>query len=217
MHDVVDLGQALVRRPVKLVNNVAPGSLPIVIGDPGRIVQILYNLFGNAGRLGACAGVGVARGLCRGQGSGRVGSASCYYCMPVCAVAWHKNTRQTTPLHPPGVIHLCFLYTFAFVLFSPAAKFTRQGSISISAGTSLDGKQVYLSVSDTGCGVAQDKITQIFGAFQQVWGVFIAPGGGLYLAARYTAVQGDAGRGLACLTIMQAGVTKHPLCACRLT
>ena len=49
-----------------------------------------------------------------------------------------------------------------------AAKFTKEGSISISAGTSLDGLRVYLSVADTGCGVAKDKISQIFGAFQQV-------------------------------------------------
>ena len=47
MRDVLDLGQALVRKPVLLVNNV--GKVPIIIGDTGRIVQILYNLFGNAG------------------------------------------------------------------------------------------------------------------------------------------------------------------------
>ena len=49
VHDVVDLGQTLVRKPVKLINNVVAGSVPIIEGDPGRIVQILYNLFGNAG------------------------------------------------------------------------------------------------------------------------------------------------------------------------
>ena len=49
VHDVVDLGQTLVRKPVKLVNNVVAGCVPIIEGDAGRIVQILYNLFGNAG------------------------------------------------------------------------------------------------------------------------------------------------------------------------
>ena len=51
-----------------------------------------------------------------------------------------------------------------------AAKFTRTGTISISAGVSNDGNRLYVSVTDTGVGIPRDKIGKIFGAFEQVWG-----------------------------------------------
>ena len=52
----------------------------------------------------------------------------------------------------------------------PAAKFTRTGTISISAGVSNDGNRLYVSVTDPGVGIPRDKIGKIFGAFEQVWG-----------------------------------------------
>jgi len=91
--DVVDLSLPLVRKGVKLVNNV--GNVPKIVGDAGRIVQILYNLVGNA------------------------------------------------------------------------AKFTRTGVISITAGMSEDSTCVYVSVADTGVGIPKEKVSKIFGAFEQ--------------------------------------------------
>ena len=50
-----------------------------------------------------------------------------------------------------------------------AAKFTRAGSITVSAGTDDgDEDRVYISVTDTGLGIPGDKFNQIFGAFEQV-------------------------------------------------
>lgn len=46
--DVLDLSAPLVQRGVKLVNAVGRG-VPRITGDSGRIVQVLYNLVGNAG------------------------------------------------------------------------------------------------------------------------------------------------------------------------
>ena len=46
--DVLDLSLPLVRKTVRLVNNV--GNVPKIVGDTGRIVQVLYNLVGNSGR-----------------------------------------------------------------------------------------------------------------------------------------------------------------------
>ncbi|EFJ46446.1 hypothetical protein VOLCADRAFT_93268 [Volvox carteri f. nagariensis] len=91
--DVLDLSLPLVRKGVRLVNNV--GNVPKIVGDNGRIVQILYNLVGNA------------------------------------------------------------------------AKFTRQGVISITAGVSEDNIKVYVTVSDTGVGIPKEKVPKIFGAFEQ--------------------------------------------------
>ncbi|GLI63472.1 hypothetical protein VaNZ11_006446, partial [Volvox africanus] len=91
--DVLDLSLPLVRKGVRLVNNV--GNVPKIVGDNGRIVQILYNLVGNA------------------------------------------------------------------------AKFTRQGVISITAGVSEDNMKVYVTVSDTGVGIPKEKVPKIFGAFEQ--------------------------------------------------
>ncbi|KAG2487120.1 hypothetical protein HYH03_014233 [Edaphochlamys debaryana] len=47
--DVLDLSLPLVRKGVKLVNNV--GNVPKIVGDNGRIVQILYNLVGNSAKF----------------------------------------------------------------------------------------------------------------------------------------------------------------------
>ncbi len=49
-----------------------------------------------------------------------------------------------------------------------AAKFTRQGSITINGGISKDRSRIFLAVQDTGLGIPKDKFHQIFGAFEQV-------------------------------------------------
>ncbi|MEW5298365.1 MAG: hypothetical protein WDW36_001497 [Sanguina aurantia] len=45
--DVVDLCQPLAKRNVRLVNDV-PSSIPCVLADSGRIMQVFYNLIGNS-------------------------------------------------------------------------------------------------------------------------------------------------------------------------
>ncbi|KAG1665331.1 hypothetical protein FOA52_011744 [Chlamydomonas sp. UWO 241] len=52
-------------------------------------------------------------------------------------------------------------------LVGNAAKFTPTGTISINAGAAHDGVHVFVSVSDTGVGIAKSKIASIFGAFEQ--------------------------------------------------
>lgn len=47
--DVLDLTRSLVDSKVELRNNVPPGMA--VSADPGRIVQILNNLLGNAAKF----------------------------------------------------------------------------------------------------------------------------------------------------------------------
>ena len=54
MKDIVDITKFLVGRKVQLVDNV--GDLPAIIGDGDRIVQIMYNLIGNAGECGRSCG-----------------------------------------------------------------------------------------------------------------------------------------------------------------
>ena len=52
-------------------------------------------------------------------------------------------------------------------LVGNAAKFTRTGVISITAGMSEDNNCVYVSVADTGVGIPKEKVSKIFGAFEQ--------------------------------------------------
>jgi signal transduction histidine kinase len=50
--DVLDLTRSLVGSEVELRNSVPPRIT--VLGDAGRLVQILNNLLGNAGGCAAC-------------------------------------------------------------------------------------------------------------------------------------------------------------------
>lgn len=47
MKDVMDITKSLVSRRVELISKI--GNVPHIIGDGDRIVQIMYNLIGNAG------------------------------------------------------------------------------------------------------------------------------------------------------------------------
>ncbi len=49
MKDVTDIAKSLVNRKVTLVNKVP--DLPVITADADRLVQIMYNLIGNAGWL----------------------------------------------------------------------------------------------------------------------------------------------------------------------
>ena len=61
MTDVLEITSSLVSRKVQLINNV-PNSLPCITGDSDRLVQIMYNLIGNAGE---CMHYGAAARLAK--------------------------------------------------------------------------------------------------------------------------------------------------------
>ena len=65
-------------------------------------------------------------------------------------------------------------------LLSNAAKFTREGSITVAAFTvqKEDGPYVQISVTDTGIGIPEDKLDTVFVAFEQVDGSLTRTSGG---------------------------------------
>ncbi|KAG2440769.1 hypothetical protein HXX76_003625 [Chlamydomonas incerta] len=63
--DVLDLSLPLVRKGVRLINNV--GNVPKIVGDNGRIVQILYNLVGNAAKFTRAGTISVSAGVVEGK------------------------------------------------------------------------------------------------------------------------------------------------------
>ncbi|MCS6624851.1 ATP-binding protein [Roseibacterium beibuensis] len=52
-----------------------------------------------------------------------------------------------------------------FNLLSNAVKFTEEGEIAVSVG--WDGARLSVAVSDTGCGIPADRLTQVFNSFEQ--------------------------------------------------
>ena len=54
LDDVLDITKSLLSRKVQLVDAI--GTVPKITADADRLVQIMYNLIGNAG---GCGGVGV--------------------------------------------------------------------------------------------------------------------------------------------------------------
>ncbi|MGQ9553656.1 MAG: ATP-binding protein [Anaerolineae bacterium] len=79
-------------------------------------------------------------------------------------------------------------------LLTNACRFTEEGSISVRAVANTD--EVIITVADTGCGIPQDQLEQIFDAFQQVsaWRRPGDRGKGLGLAVAKQLVQLHGGR-----------------------
>ena len=61
MSDVLDLCAPLTKKGVRLVNLV--GNIPKIVGDTGRVAQILYNLIGNSAKFTKSGSISVAAGL----------------------------------------------------------------------------------------------------------------------------------------------------------
>ena len=54
LDDVLDITKSLLSRKVQLVDAI--GTVPTITADADRLVQIMYNLIGNAG---GCVGMGI--------------------------------------------------------------------------------------------------------------------------------------------------------------
>ena len=73
-------------------------------------------------------------------------------------------------------------------LVSNAVKYTKQGSISVSAELSTDGSMMTMAVEDTGIGIREDELGRLFSPFVRlnspVGGTVPGTGLGLYLTKK---------------------------------
>ena len=67
-------------------------------------------------------------------------------------------------------------------ILSNAAKFTREGAVTISIRKSADGTKAIISVADTGCGIAPENAESIFNRFTKLDSSVSGAGLGLTIA-----------------------------------
>jgi signal transduction histidine kinase len=80
-------------------------------------------------------------------------------------VSLHSHCEEEIPL---VVTDWGIVRQIAMNLVSNAVKFTPKGRVDIYAGYDSGKSHIYFRVSDTGMGIAPDKISQIFEAFRQL-------------------------------------------------
>ncbi|QYF86268.1 ATP-binding protein [Brevundimonas sp. PAMC22021] len=88
------------------------------------------------------------------------------------------------------------LQQILFNLLSNAVKFTQEGEVTVRAEWIADGSALRIQVSDTGCGIPDDRLPHIFDSFEQVdAGVTRRYGGtglGLAISKRLAELMGGA-------------------------
>ena len=163
--DVMDIAAQLVKKNVKLVHNVDPAT-PIIVADKKRIIQILYNLIGNALKFTHQGTVLVDVKLAL---SGKDVSAQTYPTL-------HMRCAHT-PLR-----FECWPLAIWIALAAQAPKNAQCISsheiplqhllCNQTCPSSTCVSQVLISVTDSGCGIPPEKHKAIFEPFNQVGGPF---------------------------------------------
>jgi signal transduction histidine kinase len=81
-------------------------------------------------------------------------------------------------------------------LINNAIKFTDKGSVTISAKTSPDGQTLELHVADTGPGIPEELLPQVFDKFRQIDSAttrnYSGAGLGLYIVKNFVSLLGGA-------------------------
>ncbi len=80
-------------------------------------------------------------------------------------VSIHSHCDEGTPT---VVTDWCLLRQIALNLVSNAVKFTEHGRVEIEAGYDQSESAVFLNVTDTGVGIAEDRLEEIFEPFRQL-------------------------------------------------
>ncbi len=80
-------------------------------------------------------------------------------------VSIHSTCSESTPT---VVTDWCLLRQIALNLVSNAVKFTEQGRVEIEAGYDESSSAFFLNVSDTGVGIAEERLEEIFEPFRQL-------------------------------------------------
>lgn len=80
-------------------------------------------------------------------------------------VSIHSTCCESTPT---VVTDWCLLRQITLNLVSNAVKFTEQGRVEIEAGYDESSAAMFLNVSDTGVGIAKERLEEIFEPFRQL-------------------------------------------------
>jgi len=187
---VLTLSQALVgQKDVQLVNSIPP-DLPPAQADENRLQQILHNLVGNAIKFTDSGTIEISAKLVSTPAK-ELGIESSHR-----KIATGEVLRQINNSLEPGLTMRGDLKDIALAPASflgvpdfdqpKSSSYDFYETSSLLGKTTNNNKQLVITISDTGIGIAEDKIDRIFESFEQADGSMARAYGGTGLGLAVT-------------------------------
>jgi two-component system sensor histidine kinase ChiS len=182
---VLTLSRPLARQKnVQLVNAVSP-KLPLVLADENRLQQILHNLVGNAVKFTEYGMVGISAQIIRQQ---NVCPIMLQSQLPTTCSAVDDQDGQISTLKTSTASSYVEASGYAAVSVDTKAE------AAATDPSPMGADYVAITVSDTGIGIPEDKLDQIFAPFEQADGstsrIYGGMGIGLAVTKKLVELQG---------------------------
>ena len=189
---VLTLSRPLARqKKVQLINAVSP-QLPPVLADENRLQQILHNLVGNAVKFTEYGMVGISAQIVRNQNACPAMLKS--HLPSTCSVSILANGKTALPTPPSDLLTTQELANGAVVVEELASEELTSGERSTPSPTTTD--YLAITVSDTGIGIPENQLDQIFEPFEQGDGstsrIYGGMGIGLAVTKKLVELQGGS-------------------------